>query len=169
MSPDPTIDRTLRISDADREHAAAALGRHMSVGRLTMAEFENRLDAAYAATTRAELDTVLADLPAETRPSPAPPRVSFAPPPWPPRAFASWPPRAFASWPSWVAWTLTGVICLLIWIATSAAQGHLHYFWPFWVIGPWGSMLLVHTAIARTRPSNRSTSSNMSPIADNSA
>jgi hypothetical protein len=35
MSPDPTIDRTLRISDADREHAAAALGRHMSVGRLT--------------------------------------------------------------------------------------------------------------------------------------
>ena len=161
MSPDPTIDRTLRISDADREHAAAALGRHMSVGRLTMAEFENRLDAAYAATTRAELDTVLADLPAETRPSPPPPRVSFAPPPWPPRAFAS---RA-----SWVAWTLTGVICLLIWIATSAAQGHLHYFWPFWVIGPWGAMLLAHTAIARTRPPNRSTSSNAPPIADNSA
>jgi hypothetical protein len=30
------------------------------------------------------------------------------------------------------AWTLTGAICLLIWTATSAAQGHLHYFWPFW-------------------------------------
>jgi hypothetical protein len=30
-------------------------------------------------------------------------------------------------------------------------------------------MLLVHTAIARTRPPNRSTSSNTSPIADNSA
>jgi hypothetical protein len=27
---------------------------------------------------------------------------------------------------------LTGAICLLIWTATSAAQGHLHYFWPFW-------------------------------------
>ena len=89
MSPDPTIDRTLRISDADREHAAAALGRHMSVGRLTMAEFENRLDTAYAATTRADLDAVLADLPAATRPSPPPQPVLFAPiprPPWAARA-----------------------------------------------------------------------------------
>jgi hypothetical protein len=163
MSPDPTTDPALRISDADREHAAAALGRHMSVGRLTMAEFESRLDAAYAATTRAELDTVLADLPAETRPSPPPPRrVSAAPPPWPHRA--TWASRA-----SWMPWTVSGAICLLVWIATSAAQGHLHYFWPFWVIGPWGAMLLVHTAIARTRPPSRSTSSNMSPIADNSA
>jgi Domain of unknown function (DUF1707) len=36
MSPDPTTDPTLRIGDADREHAAAALGRHLSVGRLVI-------------------------------------------------------------------------------------------------------------------------------------
>jgi hypothetical protein len=163
MSPDSTIDPTLRIGDADREHAAAALGRHLSVGRLTMAEFETRLDTAYAATTRAELDSVLADLPAQTRPSPPPPRrVSLAPPPWPPRA-------PDASRASWVPWTLTGVICLLIWIATSAAQGHPDYFWPIWVIGPWGALLLVDTAIARTRPPHRSTSSNASPVAESSA
>jgi len=45
----------------------------------------------------------------------------------------------------------------------------LQYFWPFWVIGPWVDVLLVHTAIARTRPPKRSTSWNASPIADNSA
>ena len=152
-----SLEPTLRISDAEREQTVAALGVHLSVGRLTMAEFENRLDTVYAATTRAELDAVLADLPATTlRSRTTPERVSFAPPQW-------------APWVSWVPWTLTGLICLLIWIATSAADGHLHYFWPFWVIGPWGATLLVHTAIARTRPPNRSTSSNASPIARNSA
>jgi len=161
-SLDPTTDPTLRIGDADREDVAAALGRRLSAGRLTMAEFESRLDTAYAAATRADLDTVPADLPAEARPSPPPRRVSFAPALWPNQP--SW-----ASWASWVPWTLTLVICLLIWTATAAAQGHLQYFWPFWVIGPWVDVLLVHTAIARTRPPKRSTSWNASPIADNSA
>jgi hypothetical protein len=115
-----------------------------------------QLDTVYAATTRAELDAVVADLPATTLPSrTTPQQVSFAPPQW-------------APWVSLMPWTLTGVTCLLIWIATSAAHRHLHYFWPFWVIGPWGATLLVHTAIARTRPHNRSTSSNASP-ARNSA
>jgi hypothetical protein len=107
MSLDLTTDATVRIGDADREHAVAAPGRHLSVGRLTMAEFENRLDTAYAATTRADLDAVLADLPAATPPSPPPQPVPFAPTPrspWAPRA--PWASRA--SWTAqvpWVAWT----------------------------------------------------------------
>jgi DUF1707 SHOCT-like domain len=71
MSLDPTADSSLRTSDTEREHVVAALGLHLSVGRLTMSESENRLDTAYAARTRRELDAVLADLPT-TPPQPAP-------------------------------------------------------------------------------------------------
>ena len=35
MSLDPAADSTLRTSDAEREHVVAALGLHLSVGRLT--------------------------------------------------------------------------------------------------------------------------------------
>jgi hypothetical protein len=134
MSLDPAADSTLRTSDAEREHVVAALGLHLSVGRLTMSEFENRLDTAYAARTRRELDAVLADLPT-TPPQPAPP---------PPR-------RNPLAGRRWAPWALTGAICLLIWVAASSAQGHPLYFWPFWVVGPWGAMLLTQAAIARTR------------------
>ena len=159
MSLDPTTVPALRIGDADREDVVTALGRHLSVGRLTLPEFESRLDTVYAATTRAELDTVLADLPAEARPSPPRPPILFLREAWAPWASRAW----------WMPWTLTGAVCLLIWVATSAAQGHPDYFWPIWVIGPWGAMLLAHTAIAGTRPRRGSTSSNASPVAGNSA
>src|ERR1700752_1090669 len=54
----------LRISDEDREHAAAAIREHFAAGRLDDAEFEERLQAVYAAKTRGELDELTADLPA---------------------------------------------------------------------------------------------------------
>ena len=54
----------LRISDSDREQAAAALREHFASGRLDSGEFEERLQAIYAARTRGELDALSADLPA---------------------------------------------------------------------------------------------------------
>ncbi len=57
-------DPRLRVSDADRERTAELLREHHAVGRLTADEFEARLDAAFAARTRGELDRLLADLPA---------------------------------------------------------------------------------------------------------
>jgi len=53
----------LRISDEDREHAAAAIREHFAAGRLDNAEFEQRLQTVYAAKTRGELDQLTADLP----------------------------------------------------------------------------------------------------------
>ncbi len=57
-------DPRLRVSDADRERTAELLREHHAVGRLTADEFEARLDVAFAARTRGELDRLLADLPA---------------------------------------------------------------------------------------------------------
>jgi len=54
---------SLRVADADRDRLADELREHMLAGRLTADEFEERLDRAYKASTRAELDAVRVDLP----------------------------------------------------------------------------------------------------------
>jgi DNA-binding transcriptional ArsR family regulator len=53
----------LRIGDADREAAAAALCEHFARGRLTAEELSARLDTALAATTQGEISTTTWDLP----------------------------------------------------------------------------------------------------------
>lgn len=127
----PSDHPPIRIGDAERERSAAALGRHTALGRLTITEFQDRLDVVYAARTSAELDGVLVDLPP---PGPVP-RPAVRPPT-----------------PAWAPWALTGTVCLVVWLATSLAQGHPLGFWPFWVIGPWGAVLLARTAQERRRP-----------------
>ena len=53
----------LRISDVDRDRAAAALHTAVSEGRLTWPEHEERVGRVYSARTGAELAPLLADLP----------------------------------------------------------------------------------------------------------
>jgi hypothetical protein len=52
----------VRVSDADREAAAEQLRAAVADGRLELAELDERLTAAYAAKTRAELAAVTVDL-----------------------------------------------------------------------------------------------------------
>jgi DNA-binding MarR family transcriptional regulator len=59
LAPGPDV----RIGDADREAAAAALGEHFAQGRLTLDELDARLDAALSATTQGEISQVTWDLP----------------------------------------------------------------------------------------------------------
>lgn len=60
----------LRIGDAERERAAAALGEHFAQGRLTFDEHSERLEKIWGARTEADLAPLFRDLPA---PHPAPP------------------------------------------------------------------------------------------------
>jgi hypothetical protein len=53
----------VRASDADRERAVRALRTHHLAGRMTAEEFERRIELAYAATTRDELEELVEDLP----------------------------------------------------------------------------------------------------------
>jgi DUF1707 SHOCT-like domain len=53
----------LRIGDAEREATAASLREHYAHGRLTIDEFQQRLDAAFAARTDLDLANVTNDLP----------------------------------------------------------------------------------------------------------
>jgi hypothetical protein len=57
-------DPRIRASDADRDRAATLLGKHHTAGRLSSAEFNDRLEKAMEAATIGELDELMADLPA---------------------------------------------------------------------------------------------------------
>jgi Domain of unknown function (DUF1707)/Cell wall-active antibiotics response 4TMS YvqF len=61
--PEPTAQGHLRVSDADREQAAEVLRTAAGDGRLTLDELDERLAAAYAAKTYADLEAVTGDLP----------------------------------------------------------------------------------------------------------
>ncbi|WNV75707.1 DUF1707 domain-containing protein [Geodermatophilus sp. DSM 44513] len=128
----------LRAADADRSAVAARLGDQMSAGRLTVAEYDERLARAYAARTYGELAALTEDLPL-----PAVQARSATP-----------VVRTGCGGGSLEAarrsWAVTAVVVLAVWTLTSIAQADLQYFWPFWVIGPWGAVLLAQT-LARGR------------------
>ena len=52
-------------SDHDRERAIASLREHLAAGRLTLEEYTERMSAALAARTTADLDAPLRELPAD--------------------------------------------------------------------------------------------------------
>jgi hypothetical protein len=118
-------DPEIRVSDADREAVVAALTEHHAVGRLCLAELEERAGAAYRAVFGADLDRLLSDLP--------------QPPPTP-QIVRNGSRRSDGKRSS--AWAATALICLVVWAATSLGRGELSYFWPVWVIGPWGLTML---------------------------
>ena len=132
----------LRAADADRAAVATQLGEQMSAGRLTVAEYDERLTRAYAARTYGELETLTADLPRPAAPAPAPA-------PTPHGAVHRAPACGWSGGPSreaaWRNWAVVAVIVLTVWTATAIGSPDLPYFWPVWVIGPWGAVLLAQT------------------------
>ncbi|CAM4339986.1 DUF1707 domain-containing protein [Nocardia ninae] len=65
---------SVRAGDADRERVAAHLQAEVGTGRLTLAEYSDRLDAAYHAKTIGELRALTRDLPvvaASAKPQPS--------------------------------------------------------------------------------------------------
>jgi hypothetical protein len=54
---------SLRIGDREREATAAELREHYAHGRLTLEEFNQRLDAVFAARTQRDLTQITSDLP----------------------------------------------------------------------------------------------------------
>jgi hypothetical protein len=55
--------RDVRIGDVERRAAVRRLERALREGRLTVTEFDERVGAAWAGRTRADLDALTADLP----------------------------------------------------------------------------------------------------------
>jgi Domain of unknown function (DUF1707) len=135
----------MRASDADRDRAAAALREHLAAGRLTVEEFDERLDRAYAAKTLGELDEIMADLPAAgvgqppggslDRPADRPlltgPRAS--------RSIEAGPGRFSPAWrATWGSWLAISLFLFAIWLVSGAGGG----LWFLWVALPLGALML---------------------------
>jgi Domain of unknown function (DUF1707) len=106
------VSRTpdLLVSDADRAHVVGELRVHYEAGRLTLEEFQERLDEAQRARTESQLEAVLRQLPSPKLPSVNPHDTRW---------------RSLA-----LQYALFNVVAILIWLF-SGAQGD---FWPKWVL-----------------------------------
>ena len=134
-----------RASDADRDQTAAALREHLASGRLTIEEFDQRLDQAYAAKTLGELDVLMADLPQADvvqLPKSSPPGSVASPPPARPRSPGSIqarPGRFSPAWrAAWGSWLAISLFFFVIWLISGASGGP----WFLWVALPLGAILL---------------------------
>jgi hypothetical protein len=134
----------LRAADADRAAVATVLGEHMAAGRLTVAEYDERLSRAYAARTYGELAELTTDLPSTHRPPAAQP-VAYSHPAWACGPVPGSCHGGRSTGAAWRSWLSTAVIVVTIWAVASIASASLLYFWPIWVIGPWGAVLLSRT------------------------
>ena len=99
----------LLASDADRARVSGELRTHYESGRLTLEEFQERLDETHRARTEGQLERVLRQLPSKR------PTVS-------PRD-NRWRSLAFQ-------YAIVNVVAILIWVF-GGANGD---FWPKWVL-----------------------------------
>jgi hypothetical protein len=128
----------MRASDGDRDRVAEALREHMAQGRLTVEEFNERLELLYASRTYGELAKLTADLPGTD--------LHHLPARRPQEAKAPAKKKDEDSLRShWAAWAMASGINWVIWLAVSLSSDGSVYPWPIWVMGPWGVILLVGT------------------------
>lgn len=100
----------LLVSDADRARVSGQLREHYEAGRLTLEEFQERLDETHAARTEGQLRNVLRQLPAAKLPT-----VKLRDTRW----------QSLA-----LQYALVNVVTICIWLF-GGAHGD---FWPKWVL-----------------------------------
>ncbi|MDA3630904.1 DUF1707 domain-containing protein [Saccharopolyspora oryzae] len=120
---------SMRASDGDREAVAQRLRAALDEGRLTVAEYDERLQQAFAATTYGELVPITADLP-----EPTPPKKS--------KDLVKREKRKRKQIKEWREWGGVAVILCGIWLVTSIASGELGFFWPMIPLGIWAAVIL---------------------------
>lgn len=154
-----SVDGAMRVSDAERARVADRLARAYGEGRLTLAEYDERVRAAHGAVVRDDLAPLTSDLPGpssseravvpEQRPAassgasgqrhPCAPRFvgPFPVPPGVPPV----PPGGLRG--AVAAWAVVSVLNVLIWLAVMLGTASAVYPWWIWVAGPWGLALLL--------------------------
>lgn len=130
----------LRASDGDREKIAARLRDAHADGRLSVDEFQLRLDALYDARTYGEIEPLVRDLPVARAPGTAvAPKIVQEPSSSALRKRTGGD-KALAV--LWTIWACAVSVNLVIWTLVSITNWEFTYFWPVWVAGPAGAVLL---------------------------
>ena len=122
----------IRAGDADRDRVIARLREAFAEGRLTDDEFRDRMERAQLARTFGELSTLTEDLPhTPTRTQDLPKTPAAA-------------RREMRK--AWQVWVFVAVIVNVIWGITWVTNpGPPPAYWPIWVYGPWGAVMLLAT------------------------
>ena len=111
-----------RVGDHDRDTAANVLSQALAQGYFDLAEYETRVQAAFAAQTAEDLRGVVADLPVAHLRRPAPRRIAAR------KNAARASVRLHLG-----AYAAMVAIVLTVWLAVALTAG-AWYFWPIWPI-----------------------------------
>lgn len=154
----------MRAADSDREAIAELLRVAVNEGRLDLYEYDERLRQVYTAKTYAELDGLVTDLPGPVAaglaqlvpaaggvPTPSDPvqsngvglAASELLRPGPDGRY----PRATRRWlaETWNGYGVAVGASVAVWAIIAISAQELTYFWPIWVAGPWGAVLVFAT------------------------
>jgi hypothetical protein len=144
----------LRAADVDRTYVSEILKKAVDEGRLSLHEYDERLQKTYTARTYGDLDKIILDLPRPSRRSGVQPYragqpvsgVGWSPPvQQQPKDPADWLRRI------WMAWAIAVSVNVVVWILVCLSTAEFIYPWPVWVAGPWGAVLLVTTIMGRPK------------------
>lgn len=161
----------MRIGDTERNVVVQRLQTALGEGRLDIGEFDERLAQVYAARTFGDLQPITADLPVTSSTATAPVSMDKDS-----MSRGATPRRdrqrarhgnlhgrdrngdihrrggtdAWLFW-AWRAWAIAVSVNVVIWLFVSLGNQDLAYFWPMWVAGPWGALLLVNTLMRPRR------------------
>ena len=139
-------DDGMRVSDADRASTAERLRVAHDEGRLSLTEYDERLQQSYAAVVRADLDRLTGDLPVmDEKNLPSVRRE---------REIARRREARTEWYGEWRSWAGTSVLLLGIWGMISLLAGEMTAFWPIFPIGIW-ALVLIGSAFERPRTDGR--------------
>lgn len=139
--PGPSDPRITRAGDADRQRVTKLLQAHYVAGRLSSGELEERIEQTLGATTLADLDGLLADLP-RTSPPAGERSARMEPSSWSQQRCHGGEKsfRAHAG-----SYLMVMALLVTIWLLTTPGG----YFWPVWPMLGWGIGLASHGLAAR--------------------
>lgn len=135
-------DGGMRVSDADRASTAERLRVAHDEGRLSLTEYDERLQQSYAAVVRTDLDRLTGDLPVmDEKNLPSVRRE---------REIARRREARTEWYGEWRSWAGTSVLLLGVWGMISLLAGEMTAFWPIFPIGIW-ALVLIGSAFERPR------------------
>ena len=141
---EPVRPEDLRVSDAERQAVADRLRLAQGVGQLDIHEFDERVQSAWAARTRGELERVTADLPVPPPAAPPPGRRAAR------RVFSDTGGGITMRILS-IIWLASVAVNVVVWGLVSATNDEMIYPWPIW-LAPAGVVLLVLYVAGIGRP-----------------
>ncbi|HIV59420.1 MAG TPA: DUF1707 domain-containing protein [Candidatus Stackebrandtia faecavium] len=138
----------LRIGDSDRELVSRLLKSAVEEGRLTLVEYDGRLQRIHSAKTVGDLTPIFQDLVASGN------RRNFSEHGSAPSKSYAAKSRAKTGTPAWIKWMWFGwavpvTLCVVIWLILVVTELELQYFWPIWVAGPLGAVIGSVTVMER--------------------